>query len=335
MEPDQRRYAQLVLFALVLALAVIMLGAYVRLSDAGLGCPDWPGCYGQLVVPDQANSIADANRAYPDRPLETSKAWKEMMHRYLAGALGLVILVLVLWVWKSGWHGSLPRRLSLLLAVLIVFQVLLGMWTVTLLLKPLVVVLHLIGGMSIVALLWLLWLRRCAVSAGENLRKHKPAALVALMVVVVQIILGGWTSSNYAATACPDFPTCQQSLWPEADYSEAFVLWRGLGVNYEGGVLETPARVAIHFVHRLGAIAVLFTIGFLLVRSFPESRGLERIALLAMTVLLLLQVSLGIGLIKFGFPLLTAVAHNGMAAFLLLSVVTVNYLAFAGSESSS
>ncbi len=318
-------YSRMVLVAVIMALIVIMLGGYVRLSNAGLGCPDWPGCYGQLLVPGDAQQVENANQAFPDRPLEAAKAWKEMVHRYLAGLLGLIIAALALWAFRISGR---PEKLPILLVGLVVVQALLGMWTVTLLLKPLVVVLHLIGGMSIAALLWLLWLR-VRISPGSHVsRKHKPVALTALIVLVVQISLGGWTSSNYAATACPDFPTCQQAWLPETDFSEAFVLWRGLGIDYEGGVLETPARVAIHFSHRLGAMLSLVVIMLLFATSIRDSRGIGRGALLSMMVFLLLQVSLGIGLVKLGFPLAMAVAHNGVAVFLLLSVVTVNYLVF-------
>ena len=211
--------------ALVLTFVVVVLGAYVRLSHAGLGCPDWPGCYGRLLdVPDRADQIAVANAAYPHRPVEPAKAWKEMIHRYCAGALGLLILALAALAWRNRRQSDQPVALPLALLGLVTFQSVLGMWTVTWQLKPLIVMAHLLGGLTTLGLLaWLVLCQRQGGGAGatdEN-RALRPLALLGLMLLAGQIALGGWTSANYAALACPDFPTCQAHWWPPLDFREA------------------------------------------------------------------------------------------------------------------
>ncbi|MCG8433191.1 MAG: COX15/CtaA family protein [Gammaproteobacteria bacterium] len=321
-------FSYLALTCALLAFCVVVLGAYVRLSDAGLGCPDWPGCYGHLTIPNTAGEIAKANSEFPDRPVEAPKAWKEMAHRYFASTLGLLILVIAGYAWRFRRRQDLPLKLPMFLVALVIFQGLLGMLTVTLLLKPFIVLLHLLGGMATLALLWLLFLRStnlfAAVSgAGSKLRNF---AFVGLVVVVLQIALGGWTSSNYAALACPDFPTCQTQWWPQMDFTEGFILWRGLGVDYEGGVLDNPARVAVHMAHRLGAIVTLLFIGMLSILSIAGNLPRHvKITGAFVGVFLLLQISLGISTVKFGLPLVLAAAHNGMAALLLLSLVSLSY----------
>jgi len=305
----------------VLALAVVMLGAYVRLTDAGLGCPDWPGCYGRLVVPHPATSAEDLGSEYT-RPLEHGKAWREMIHRYLASTLGLVCLALAAIAWRNRRDPAQPKLAPLALVALVIFQGLLGMWTVTLLLKPVIVVAHLLGGFATLALLVSLgrWRSTRFPWPTPALRALGIAAAAAL---VLQILLGGWTSANYAALACPDFPTCQTQWWPAiADFEEGFVLWRGLGVDYEGGVLDHPARVAIHFTHRLGAVLAAVLVALLGVRLArePETRA-DGGAVLAV---LLLQLSLGVSIVWFGVPLAVAVLHNGVAALLLLAVINAN-----------
>jgi cytochrome c oxidase assembly protein subunit 15 len=322
-------FQRIALIATVLALGVVVLGAYVRLSDAGLGCPDWPGCYGRLGVPESDHHIAQANVAYPERPVEVGKAWKEMVHRYFAGTLGLLILALAAIAWKRRYEPGQPVALPLFLLGLVIFQALLGMWTVTLLLKPVVVMAHLLGGLTTLALLWWLVLRQSrrlstVTAAGRWL---KPWALLGLLLVIFQVALGGWTSANYAALACPDFPTCQADWWPPMDFKEAFVLWRGLGVSYEGGVLDNGARVAIHMVHRLGAVAVLFFIGWLAWKAIGTvSEPVLRLTGIAIAVLLILQISLGIANVVLTLPLPVAVAHNAGAALLILSLVTLNHV---------
>jgi cytochrome c oxidase assembly protein subunit 15 len=306
----------------VLALAVVLLGAWVRLTDAGLGCPDWPGCYGRLVVPDHATAAQQLGGDYAARPLEQGKAWREMIHRYLASALGLLCVALAVLAWRNRRDPEQPVRVPLALVGLVVFQGLLGMWTVTLLLKPIIVVAHLLGGFATLALLATLgrWRAARVPAASGRLRALGLAAAVAL---VAQIVLGGWTSANYAALACPDFPTCQTQWWPAiADFDEGFVLWRGLGVDYEGGVLDHPARVAVHFTHRLGALLATLLIGLLGWRLLRVSA--TRPDGMAVLAALLLQLSLGVSIVLFGVPLPVAVAHNGVAALLLLAVINAN-----------
>jgi cytochrome c oxidase assembly protein subunit 15 len=315
-------FVRLARFGTVLALAVVMLGAWVRLHDAGLGCPDWPGCYGRLVVPDQATSPQELGPQAAVRPLDEAKAWREMIHRYLAGTLVLVTVGLAVLAWLNRKDPAQPWRRPVALVGLIVLQALLGMWTVTLLLKPLIVVAHLFGGLATLVLLASLgrWRTTRVSAATPALRALGLAAVAAL---TVQIFLGGWTSSNYAALACPDFPRCQTQWWPAlADYKDGFVLWRGLGQSYEGGVLDHPARVAIHFTHRLGALVAFVLIALLGWRLARDAA--TRADGLAVLALVLLQASLGVSIVVFGVPLGVAVAHNGGAALLLLAVVNAN-----------
>ena len=302
-----------------LALLVVTIGAWVRLTDAGLGCPDWPGCYGQLIVPESGELGIDA--AYPDRPLEPGKAWREMIHRYLASTLGLICLALAALAWRNRADPRQPRRLPFVLVGVVILQGLLGMWTVTLLLKPVIVMGHLLGGLATLSLLF--WLARGRIERVAVSPGLRALALAALAALVLQISLGGWTSANYAALACPDFPTCQTRWWPAvADFREGFVMWRGLGIDYEGGVLDNPARVAIHFTHRLGAVLAALVVGCLgwLLWHRPDTRK-DGLAILAALVA---QLVLGASIVVFGVPLAVAVAHNGVAAILLLTVLNAN-----------
>jgi heme a synthase len=345
-------FRRLALFSVLLCLCVVVFGAYVRLSDAGLGCPDWPGCYGHLTIPQAEHEVALAEQRYPERPVEAPKAWKEMIHRYLASGLGLLIVLMALLSLRLRQPDA-PRALPWALVALVIFQGVLGMWTVTWQLKPLVVTAHLLGGMTTLSLLFWLWLsaRRLHAAASEaparepRSERHArfelgaattgpaPAgsaprglrafALIGLILLAAQIFLGGWTSTNYAALACPDLPTCHGSYWPEMDLDEAFTLWRGLGINYEYGVLDNRARVTIHFIHRLGAIAVTIVLGLLalwLLRS-PGWRGYGAAVLLALTA----QIVIGLSIVKLQLPLLLATAHNAGAALLLLSLVLLHH----------
>ncbi len=313
-------YRKIALLTLLLCLGIVILGAYVRLSDAGLGCPDWPGCYGRLLVPEA--SVAQAHEGHEQRPLEAPKAWKEMVHRYFASSLGLLIIALAVF----GWRRGLPRSLLAGLVAVVCFQGILGMWTVTWQLKPLAVTAHLLGGMSTLGLLlWLNLLLRPAPPRG--LVALRGFAVAALLVLVGQIFLGGWTSSNYAALACPDFPTCHAQWWPaDADFDQAFVLWHGLGINYEYGILESPARTAIHLTHRIGALITTAVLGLLAWRLWRR-RPLRPMAA-ALGAGLLLQISLGIASVKFGLPLPVAAAHNAGAALLVLILVWINVQAW-------
>ena len=305
----------------VLAFFVIFIGAWVRLTDAGLGCPDWPGCYGSLLVPNSAEEIASISEIYPDRPFDSGKAWREMIHRYLATLLGLLCLSLSVIAFLNRRSPSQNVLLTFLLLVTVIFQGLLGMWTVTLLLKPVVVMAHLIGGLTTLGILS--WLSRWHAPHLKTPNSIKRIAFISLLVLIVQISLGGWTSSNYAALSCPDLPKCQASWWPPVmDFQEGFILWRGIGIDYEGGILEHPARVAIHFSHRLGAIFSAFIIGLLAFRLLKLS--ITRLDGIFVLTALVAQLSLGVSIVAFGIPLFIAVAHNAVAALLLLTVLNAN-----------
>jgi cytochrome c oxidase assembly protein subunit 15 len=317
-------FRRLCLLATLVALVVIVMGAWVRLSHAGLGCPDWPGCYGHLTV-DQAVENADrANAAFPERPLEPDKALKEMIHRYAASGLGLLILAIAVLAWLNRRDPAQPMRLPGFLVALVVFQGLLGMWTVTLLVKPAVVTAHLVGGLSTMALCWWLALRVDRTTRPTGERGLRRLAALGLVVLALQIMLGGWVSTNYSALACPDFPTCQKSFWPDMDFKDAFVLWRGLGIDYEGGVLDHPARVAIHFTHRLWGVVTAIVLGFVAWRAIRtgQSRAV-RMAGAALAALLVVQWTLGPVMVLNALPLELATAHNGVAALLVLALVAL------------
>lgn len=316
-------------------LCVIVLGAYVRLTDAGLGCPDWPGCYGQLLgVPETAGEIARAEQLYPARPVETGKAWREMLHRYAAGLLGLAIMALAL----AAFFGARRRAAATALAALLVLQALLGMWTVSLLLKPLIVTLHLLGGMGLLAMLVWLGLDAANYAPPRLARARRllwPAA-AALAVLVAQIALGGWTSANYAALACPDFPTCRGQWWPAGmDFAAGFQLWGPLGVNYEYGVFDDAARTAVHFAHRLGALAAAAVIGFAAAAACTAPDRRVRLAGLAALGLLAAQVALGLSNVLLQLPLPVALAHNGVAALLLATLAALVHMLKSSVAASS
>jgi heme a synthase len=315
-------FKPLSVFAVVLAFCVVVLGSYVRLSDAGLGCPDWPGCYGALSVPQSETAIQSAQQAYPDRPLEHAKAWKEMAHRYLAGSLGLVVLALAGLAYKHRQHIRSSWQLSAALVVLVALQALLGMWTVTLLLKPLIVTLHLLGGMSTLALLCWIAVRNTTQPSIAVPPAQQKWLRLALLVWLLQVILGGWTSSNYAALACTDFPTCHGLWWPDMDLYDAFHLTRALGESRDGGQLHLDALTAIQWVHRLGALLVLAW-GVVSVRILLQRETARPLAW-ALLVVLLLQISVGIGNLLLQLPLVLAVLHNAGAALLGICLVTVN-----------
>jgi cytochrome c oxidase assembly protein subunit 15 len=308
--------------AVLVAFCVIVLGAYVRLSHAGLGCPDWPGCYGHITWPEHDHEVNTANQNFPDRPVETHKAWKEMVHRYLAGTLVLLVLLVNYLVWKKTYRYQHLRLLAGSILVLILFQAALGMWTVTLKLLPMVVTAHLLGGLATFSLL--LWLalksdRIGRYNPSHSIRKLRPLIISSLLVLVLQIFFGGWTSANYSALACPDFPTCQNAWWPQTDYMEGFRIWREIGVDYEGGVLDLEARVAIHWTHRIWAIVTFIVLSFLAIRLL-QTPVLQR-AGAVLFAMLLTQVSLGIANVLFFLPLANAVTHTAMAALLLAMMI--------------
>ena len=316
---------RLAVIATLLTVVVVLLGAYTRLTHAGLGCPDWPGCYGFLAVPmsEQAQSLAALR--FPDSPVEVRKGWNEMVHRYFAGALGLVILGLAVQAVRRRSLPGQPLKLPLLLLAVVIAQAAFGMWTVTLQLWPQVVTAHLLGGFTTLSLLFLLSLRL----SGRNLavpqapKRLRTLAMVGMLAVIAQVALGGWVSSNYAAVACTDFPTCHGEWWPDMDFANAFNLTHhDIGPNYLGGMLYGEARTAIHLTHRLGALAVtliLLTLAWQLWRN-----RLPRLAALLVAALAL-QISLGISNVLLNLPLAVAVAHNGGGALLLLVTVLINH----------
>ena len=363
-----RHFHRIAWLAVALALGVIVFGAFVRLSHAGLSCPDWPTCYGRATWPKASGEVADL-AASSIRVFDDSKAWREQVHRHLAASLGVLVLLLALlgarrrsWgvtqvlgaallvgiaipmymrgehklasglaiageaillaaAWR--WSNSDLSRVAVLTLAMIIFQARLGMWTVTWLLKPIVVMGHLLGGMTTLGLLaWMAWR-----ATGLPLRVVDADALrvwlrVGLAVLAVQIAFGGWTSANYAALACGvEFPTCLGQWWPRHDFGEALVLWRGIGVDYEGGVLDAPARTAIQLMHRIFAGVVLVYMLSLMLKLLrvPGMRGWG----VLLGLLTLAQISLGIANVKLGLPLKVAVMHNGGAALLLLLLVTL------------
>ncbi len=321
---------RLALAGTALAVVVVVLGAFTRLADAGLGCPDWPGCYGHLTWPDEHHEIETANAAFPHAPVETDKTWPEMVHRYFAGALLLLVGGLTVLAWRRRGHRAFKQTHFLL--ALILLQAAFGMWTVTLKLWPQVVTAHLLGGMATLSMLWLMVerLRNAPPSKGRFIPAHeyrllqkiRPLAFAATGAVVLQIALGGWTSSNYAALACADFPTCHGEWWPQTDFRQGFNIAQQIGPNYLGGTLESDARTAIHVAHRLGALLVSILV--LALAAFAWRAGSHRWAA-GLAGVLLLQVSLGIANVVMFLPLPIAVAHNAGAAVLLLGLLTFCY----------
>ena len=316
----------LVQVAVVVAFCVVVLGAFTRLSDAGLGCPDWPGCYGHALWPKTTEQVAAAAQAFPDAPFEQNKAWPEVVHRYFAATLGLLILLAGAMAIKHRQLQGQPFKLPMFLVGLVIAQGLFGMWTVTLKLWPQVVTGHLLGGFATLGLLWLLRLRLITGPwpAPNIPMRHwhdlKPLAFIGLLLVICQITLGGWTSTNYAALACPDLPTCQNHWWPPLmDFTTAFNFAQDIGPNYLGGQLDGSARLAIHMTHRIGAVVLTIYLLFLTsrIRRFaggPELRQQANV----ITGLLVVQLCLGMSNVLWSLPLPVAVAHNGVGALLLL-----------------
>ncbi|MCS5591879.1 MAG: COX15/CtaA family protein [Gammaproteobacteria bacterium] len=319
-------YVKTLSIALILALIVVVLGAYTRLGDAGLGCPDWPGCYGQLIVPDVLDGTTIEGY---ERPVETAKGWKEMVHRYAASTLGLLIVVLF---FLAAFRKS-PRPQSAglpsFLVGLVIFQGLLGMWTVTELVHPGIVSMHLIGGFSTTCLLLWLLLNQQPPSRHHQhiLKRHKLILITAFALLCLQIFLGGWTSTNYAALSCGDyFPTCLGEWWPTGmNFANAF-FWGPLGVDYEFGVLDHDSRSAIQVLHRIGALVVTTAIVILIVslKNYPRLKT----SLMLVMVMLALQVALGILNVLLSLPILVAVMHNAVALGLLLSLVALMHKVF-------
>lgn len=317
---------KMVLLAIILAMVVIVLGAYTRLTDAGLGCPDWPGCYGHLTVPQSQAHIQAANMAFPDRPVEVEKAWNEMIHRYFASALGILILLIFIFSYQTRAYYK-PLKLPFALLCLVLLQGALGMWTVTLNLLPVVVMAHLLGGFTLLSGLLLLYLRLTPyrIPGGDSsARRYSRYATVAIVVLFSQIALGGWTAANYAALACTDLPICAGNWSQRLDFSGAFTL--PAAANYEFGVHNYEQRMTMHIVHRFGALLTFAYLGWLGVRLYCRAASaFIRNSSLLMLLLLIVQVGLGVSNVVFSLPLTIAVLHNAMAACLLLVMVAISY----------
>ena len=319
-------FKKTIFFTTLFTLLVVVVGAFVRLTDAGLGCPDWPGCYGKPTPLHAATDIAKAvaEQGGTHGPVSIQKAWHEMFHRYLAGTLGLLILGIAVAAWVKRKKLAQSPWLASALLLLVIFQAALGMWTVTMLLKPVIVTLHLLGGMATLALLTWLAMRQVRIAPpATDATPLRPWALLGLVLLVAQIALGGWVSTNYAALACIDLPTCHGEWAPKMDFQHGFQLLRELGQTAAGDKLSYDALTAIHWTHRVGAGVVT---GYLAWLSWRAARvGGLRVIGLVIGVLLVAQVSLGVGNIITGLKLAVAVAHNAGAALLLMALVVLNF----------
>ena len=315
-------YTKTLNLSIILALIVVILGAYARLADAGLGCPDWPGCYGQLLVPDVVSSEYE-------RPLDIAKAWKEMIHRYAASTLGLAIIVIFIFAALGKTERAQSIKVPAALLLLVGFQGALGMWTVTELVHPGIVTMHLLGGFSTTTLIfWLLLNQRKPIQLNQDISKRDKIILVVVTVLLaLQIFLGGWTSTNYAALSCGEyFPSCLDQMWPDnMDFENAFY-WGPLGIDYEFGVLENPARSAIQMVHRIGALVIT---GALIGLAFAyKNYTMLRNNIFIILLLLSIQVGLGIINVVMSLPMFAAVMHNAVALGLLLSLISLAHKVF-------
>jgi len=325
-------YPRLALFTTLLALCVIILGAYTRIKDAGLGCPDWPGCYGQLTVPETAHALAKAKAAFPAHTVEAHKAWPEMIHRYFAATLASLVLFLTISGFIQKRKLQIHGGLLLALTVLIIFQALLGKWTVTLKLLPVVVMGHLLGGFTLAGLLGCLalqtsgWYRGTEFNSVQGLRLF---ASLGLVILGLQVFLGGWTSANYAGIACPDFPFCYGDLWPKMDFSAALRFWMPVGIDYQGGNLSEEAKITIQMLHRLGALVTFLFLGALSLKLMLDNYtpALRRTGLVLL-ILLVMQITLGILNVLLKLPLHVAVSHNAIAALLVLTLVAINFAVY-------
>ena len=321
-------YTKTLNLSIILALIVVILGAYARLADAGLGCPDWPGCYGQLLVPDVVSSEYE-------RPLDIAKAWKEMIHRYAASTLGLAIIVIFIFAALGKTERAQSIKVPAALLLLVGFQGALGMWTVTELVHPGIVTMHLLGGFSTTTLIfWLLLNQRKPIQLNQAVSKRDKMILIVVTVLLAfQIFLGGWTSTNYAALSCGEyFPSCLDQMWPDnMDFENAFY-WGPLGIDYEFGVLENPARSAIQMVHRIGAIVIT---GALIGLAFAyKNYTMLRNNIFIILLLLSIQVGLGIINVVMSLPMFAAVMHNAVALGLLLSLISLAHKVFKNHKTA-
>lgn len=331
----KNRLYYLVTATTCIAFIVIILGAYTRLSNAGLGCPDWPGCYGNLIAPTSANSVAEITHMYPHATVHSGKAWTEMLHRYLAGILGLCIFVIVVIRIRQRQKNHHAINLPLVLVALVIFQAMLGMWTVTWQLIPWVVLAHLLGGLMILSCLWWLKLQLLQNSphyVATNDKTLRPWIGLGILIVLIQIALGGWVSTNYAGLACVGFPLCNGQLLPTLNLSQAFSVHHAIGINYEGGVLSSSGRITIQILHRLGALITMIYLGALIlwILFFKRSSKM-RSTVMVIFILLVTQLSLGIINVTSLLPLWAGVTHNGIAMLLFIALLTLLYKTKYGS----
>lgn len=320
--PSKKRYRKLVFLTWFLTLDLIMFGAFVRLTDSGLGCPDWPGCYGSVTPIGALDSIRQAAQVMPDGPVTLPKAWIEMIHRYVGALLGFLIILITWMSWRYRNKFEYSPRLAVVTLLAVCLQGAFGAWTVTMKLMPLIVTAHLLGGMSLLALMtWLAARERHYPSVRAETLRYTPWVAVGLALLFMQIALGGWVSTNYAALACMDFPTCNGSWLPPMDLKSGFSLVRGLGEMPGGEMISQTALTGIHWVHRNFAFVIFAFMGFLSVRLMkdPGLRGPAHLVL----ALLVAQLFTGLTTIFFQWPLLIAVLHNGGAAGLVLATVTL------------
>ncbi|MGH8547017.1 MAG: COX15/CtaA family protein, partial [Methylococcales bacterium] len=322
-------FRNLALLIVCLAFCMVLAGAFVRLSDAGLACPDWPGCFGQLGMPDSRIFTDQAEQTRGVFPPDLGKARISMSHRYLAGLTGGLILVFWLASFFVRVHRKTAILLTTLLAATVVLQITIGMGVVHFKLMPVLVLAHLLSGLLTLSLAFWIFLRiNPKVSFVESRSAIGLWAKFSLLVLVLEIMLGNWTGANYAALACPDFPTCLGSWWPHADYFRIFSVFQGIELNYQRGVLSHDARIAINWLHRLGAFLSFLVLGGLaLSLSSSKRRRRLRKAGVSLSALLLVQIALGIGMVIFRMPIPVAVGHSGVAALMLLTVIYINFWA--------
>lgn len=331
---DSGRFRRLVGLTMAMTFVLVILGAFVRLSDAGLGCPDWPGCYGNLMPHHSVDNIRAAESIQPGGPVSMAKAWKEMVHRYLAMIVGAMIAAIMFAAWRNRRAWNQSPFLATVIGGAVIFQAALGAWTVTMLLKPAIVTSHLLGGIAILSLLaWLHWRQFAGQQTRPNwatgiiaTKRLRIFALVSLAVLAGQIALGGWVSTNYAALACADLPLCDGKVLPALDFANAFHIIRPLGVGPDGELLKIEALRAIHWVHRIGAIIAVLVVGGFAFALLKIESGRKAAKMLLM--LLAIQVLLGVSNVWFGLPLAVAVAHNGVAAMLFALLLLISLRLF-------
>ena len=328
---DRNKFRKLVWVTVFLTFDVIMFGAFTRLTDSGLGCPDWPGCYGHSNPLAAMEHIRAAEALMPDGPVTVMKAWIEMIHRYLAMGIGVLIIAILVLSWRF-WlrSGKTAPQFSpwfpLALFFFVCLQGAFGAWTVTMKLQPVIVTIHLLLGMVLLAMLtWVGARQNEHLPVTASARRLRWPAAIALLLLTIQILLGGWVSTNYAALACMDFPLCHGALVPEMDFDNGFTLWRSLGMTADGEYLPYPALTAIHWTHRVFAIVVAGHVGWVAWKAW-RTEGLQKTGL-ALLGALALQIAIGISTISLKWPLALAVAHNGCAALLVLLTVMLNYKA--------